>query len=169
MEGRPVSLGGMLRPGMRAYLVPLVAGIVLAASAFLPWVVVGETSLKGVPDTTALWIVALGAVAAILAILSLITRKNSRHPLLLVGLIAFGALFLSWRIMPRTVGERVLTASQAFAIVENTPMGEAPDARAGSGIYLGLAASTAIVLFGLTIVIKRASRPYVAAEADDDV
>jgi hypothetical protein len=166
-----MSAGGMFRPGMRAYLVPLVAGIVLVVSAFLPWVVVGATSLKGVPDTdtTALWVVALGAAAAVLATLSLITRKNSRHPLLLVGLVAFGALFLAWRVMPRMAGERALTSSQAFAIVENTPMGAAPDARAGSGIYLGFAASTAIVLFGLTIVVKRAARPYVVAEADDDV
>lgn len=164
-----MTAGGMLRPGMRVYLVPLLAGIVLAVSAFLPWVVVGDTSLKGVPDTKALWVVALGAAAAVLATLSLITRKNSRHPLLLVGLVSFGALFLAWRVMPRTAGERALTVSQAFAIVENTPLGEAPDARAGSGIYLGLAASTAIVLFGLTIVIKRASRPYVVAEPDDDV
>jgi hypothetical protein len=72
--------------------------------------------------------------------------------------------------MPRAVGERALTVSQAFAIVENTPMGAAPDALAGSGIYLGLAASTVLVLFGLTIVVRRrASRPYVAAEPDDDV
>ena len=164
-----MSLGGVFRPGMRVYFVPLVAGIALAVSAFLPWVVVGDTSLTGVPDTRALWVVALGVAAAVLATLSLITRKNSRHPLLLVGLIAFGALWLSWRIMPRAVGERALTASQAFAIVENTPMGAAPDALAGSGIYFGLAASTVLVLFGLTVVVKRASRPYVVAELDDDV
>ena len=48
-------------------------------------------------------------------------------------------------------------------------MGAAPDALAGSGIYLGLAASSVLVFFGLTIVIKRASRPYAAAEPDDDV
>jgi len=164
-----VSLSGVFRPGMRVYFVPLAAGVALAASAFLPWVVVGDTALKGVQYTAALWVAALGAAAALLAALSLITRKNSRHPLLLVGLVAFGALLLSWRIMPRAVGERALTVSQAFAIVENTPMGAAPDALAGSGIYLGLAASTVLVLFGLTVVVKRASRPYVVAELDDDV
>jgi len=164
-----VSLSGVFRPGMRVYFVPLAAGVALAASAFLPWVVVGDTALKGVQYTAALWVAALGAAAALLAALSLITRKNSRHPLLLVGLVAFGALLLSWRIMPRAVGERALTVSQAFAIVENTPMGAAPDALAGSGIYFGLAASTVLVLFGLTVVVKRASRPYVVAELDDDV
>ena len=164
-----MSLGGMFRPGMRAYIVPLLAGVALAVSAFLPWVIVGEVAFKGVPDVPALWIAGLGVLAAVVATLSLITRKNSRHPLLLIGLVSLGIMFLSWRIMPRTAGERALTVSQAFAIVENTPMGAAPTALVGSGIYLGLAASGVLVFFGLTIVIKRAARPYVVVEPDDDV
>jgi hypothetical protein len=158
----------MFRPGMRAYIVPLVAGLALAVSAFLPWVHIGEVDLSGVPDTTALWIVALGLLAAVLATLSLITRKNSRHPLLLIGLVALGLMFLSWRLAPRAVAERALTRSQALAIVENTPVASAPLAIAGIGIYLGLVAAGAIVGFGLTIVIKRAARPYIV-EPDDDV
>jgi hypothetical protein len=39
----------------------------------------------------------------------------------------------------------------------------------GIGIYLGMVASLALVAFGLTIVIKRASQPYVVVESDDDV
>jgi len=162
-------LGGIFRPGMRTYFVPLAAGVALTVSAFLPWVIVGDLSLQGVPDVPALWVAGLGALAAVLATLSLITRKNSRHPLLIIGLIALGIMFLSWRILPRAAGERALTLSQAFAIVENTPMGAAPNALAGSGIYLGLAASTVIVLFGLTIVLKRASAPYAVSQVDDDV
>jgi len=78
-------------------------------------------------------------------------------------------MFLSWRIMPRSAGERALTLSQAFAIVEDAPLGEAPTALAGSGIYVGLAASAIIVLFGLTIVVKRVSQTYAVASPDDDV
>ena len=163
-----MSVRGMFRPGMRAYLVPLAAGIVLAISAFMPWVRVGELRLAGVPDTSAIWIVALGILAAVLAVLSLITRKNYRHPLLLIGLIALGLMFLSWRLVPRAVADRALTRSQALAIVENTPVASAPSASAGSGIYVGLAAACAIVGFGLTIVIKRVAQPYVV-EPDDDV
>jgi len=159
----------IFRRGMRGYFVPFVAGIVLSISAFLPWVIVSGETMKGVPDAPGLWIAGLGAAAAILALLSLITRKNSRHPLLLVGLVALGIMFLSWRILPRTAGERALTISQAFAIVENTPMTDAPDASVGSGIYVGLAAACAIVGFGLTIVVKRVSKPYVVASPDDDV
>jgi len=154
---------------MRGYFVPLVAGVVLTASAFLPWVIVSGQSLRGVPDIAALWIVGLGLLAAVLALLSLITRKNSRHPLFIVGLVALGIMFLSWRILPRSAGERALIISQASSIVERTPMGEAPTASAGSGIYIGLAAAMAIALFGLTIVIKRVSTPYVIETVDDDV
>lgn len=160
-------IADMLRPGMRSYLIPLVAGLLLASSAFLPWVRVGEISLAGVPEVTAFWIIALGLLAAILATLSLITRRNSRHPLLVVGLVALGLMFLAWQLMPRAVGERALTRSQALAIVENTPMGAAPSAVVGAGIYLGLISACAIVGFGLTIVIKRASTPYVLNEEDD--
>ena len=115
---------------------------------FLPWVIVGDTVLHGMPDVAAIWIAGLGALASVLALLSLITRKNSRHPLLLIGLISLGIMFLSWRIVPRSAGERALTISQAFAIVENTPNRGAPTALAGSGIYMGLAASIVLVGFG---------------------
>jgi hypothetical protein len=163
------AAGGIFRPGMRAYFVPFVAGIVLTASAFLPWVIVGTESLNGVPDVAALWVAGLGALAAVLALLSLITRRNSRHPLLIIGLFALGITFLSSRIMPRAAGERALTVSQAFAIVENRPLGAAPVAAVGFGLYLGLAASAILVAFGLTIVVKRAKQPYVVASPDDDV
>jgi hypothetical protein len=154
---------------MRGYLVPLIAGVALTVSAFLPWVIIGDTSLRGIPNVPAIWVAGLGALAAVLASLSIITRKNSRHPLLVVGLIALGIMILSWRILPRSAGERAQTLSQAFAIVEDTPMAATPAALIGSGIYVGLAASFVIVLFGLTIVVKRASQPYVVVSADDDV
>ena len=164
-----MTAGGIFRPGMRIYLIPFMAGIVLAASAFLPWVIVSGVAIKGVPDIAALWIVGLGAAAALLAMLSLITRKNSRHPLLLVGLVALGIMFLSWRILPRSAGERALTISQAFAIVENTPLTGPPISVVGIGIYIGLVASIVLVGFGLTIVVKRVATPYVMPSPDDDV
>ena len=70
-------------------------------------------------------------------------------------------MFLSWRILPRSAGEQALTVSQAFAIVENTPMTGPPTSIVGIGIYVGLVASAVLVLFGLTIVVKRVAKPYV--------
>jgi hypothetical protein len=164
-----IPAAGIFRPGMRAYFIPFTAGIVLAISAFLPWVIVGEESLAGVPDVWAIWIAGLGGLAAVLAMLSLITRKNSRHPLLVIGLFALGIMFLALKILPRTAGERALTISQAFSIVEGTPLGAPPGAAVGVGIYIGLVASLVLVLFGLTIVVRRASTPYVLTSPDDDV
>ena len=164
-----MSVSGMFRPGMRAYIIPLVAGLTLAGSAFLPWVNVSGISLTGFPDVLAMWIVGLGALAAVLATLSLITRKNSRHPLLVIGLAALGIMFLSWQIMPKSVGDRALTIFQADSIVNETPQAEPPIAAVGVGIYLGLIAAAAITAFGLTIVVKRVARPYAVVNRDDDV
>jgi hypothetical protein len=161
----------MLRPGMRGYLVPLTAGIALSISAFLPWVIIGEVSQRGIPDVWAMWVAGLGAMAALLATLSMITRKNSRHPLLVVGLLALGITFLAWRIMPRAAEQGAQTWAQAVAIADGMSASTVPQTHAfpGSGIYVGLAAAAVIVAFGLTIVVKRVSRPYVVEPADDDV
>jgi len=169
MEGPALSRGGIFRPGMRAYFIPFVAGVALTVSAFLPWVVVDGVGRPGVPDVTGLWIAALGVLSAVLAVLSLITRKNSRHPLLVLGLTALGIMILVWRILPRLAGEQALTMSQALAIVENAPAAAIPTALVGSGIYVGLVAATILVGFGLTIVVRRASTPYIVTDPDDDV
>jgi hypothetical protein len=154
---------------MRAYFIPFLAGVALTVSAFLPWVVVDGVGRPGVPDVTGLWIAALGILSAVLAVLSLITRKNSRHPLLVLGLTAFGIMILVWRILPRLAGEQALTMSQALAIVENAPAAAIPTALVGSGIYVGLVAAAVLVGFGLTIVVRRASTPYIVTDPDDDV
>ena len=159
----------MFRPGMRTYFIPFTAGLVLAASGFMPWVTVSGVSLRGFPDTLALWVVGLGAAASVLALLSLITRKNSRHPLLLVGLAALAVTVLCWRIMPPRVAERALVRAQAVAIVDHTEVGDSPTATPGLGLSVGMAASGVIVLFGLTIVVRRASTTYAVVETDDDV
>ena len=164
----PDPIRQMFRPGMRVYIIPLIAGLGLVLSPFLPWVRVGEVSLSGVPDTMAIWVAVLGACATLLAVLSLITRRNSRHPLLVIGLLSLGLMFLSWRLMPRVVADRALTRAQALAIVENRPPGVAPSAIVGAGIYLGLAAASAIVGFGLTIVVRRVAKPWAPVDPDDD-
>ena len=47
---------GMFRPGMRTYFIPLGAGLLLVLCAFLPWVIVGDVRLQGLPDVSALWV-----------------------------------------------------------------------------------------------------------------
>ena len=174
MASRPTSRiasATIFRPGMRTYFIPLAAGLCLAVSAFLPWVIIGEYSRRGVPDVWALWVAGLGALAAVLATLSMITRKNSRHPLLVIGLCSLGLTFLAWRIVPRAAEQGARTWAQAVAIADGVPASAVQEthAIAGSGIYLGIAAAAVLVAFGLTIVVKRVAQPYVAVDPDDDV
>jgi hypothetical protein len=155
---------------MRGYYIPIGAGVLLIASVFLPWIKLGDETMLGFPSVPALWVAGLGAIAVVLAVLSLVTRKNSRHPLLVVGLLALGIMILSWRVLPKSVGDRAQSVSQANAIVEGGDVEPTPDALIGIGIYLGMVASAVITLFGLTIVVKRvAVRPYALPSKDDDV
>ena len=153
---------------MRAYYVPLIAGIVLSASAFMPLMVVGEEGLGGVPTISSLGVLGLAILAVVLATLSVITRKNSRHPLLVVGLVALGLILVSGQWMEREAADRIWAQTQALVIVQG---GETTvtmvDPTMALGGYLALAAVTAIVLFGMTIIIKRVPTAYVVGDDDD--
>ena len=153
---------------MRAYYLPLAAGAVLAASAFMPRLHVGGVAVGGVPAMSAFWTLALGLAAMLLASLSVITRRNSRHPLLLVGLVALGIEFLGWQWMKHSAAERAWVSAQAAAIVGGSQPVEPAPATLSVGLYLGLAAAAVIAAFGLTIVVRQASIPY-AAPQDDDI
>ena len=159
--------GDVLRHPMRAYYFPIGAGLLLGAGAFMPWIEVGEQRFGGVPDLAGLWVLGLAAAAVGLAVASIVTHKNSRHPLLLVGLLAFGILFLSERLMERAASQQGWVTSQARAIVEGGSAAPVVAPTMGRGARLGLAASTLIVLFGLTVVVKRGPRVYAEAEDDD--
>ena len=152
---------------MRAYYIPASAGVLLIISAFLPWMVAGDISLGGVPDLAGWWIFGLGVAAVLLSGLSLWTRRNSRHPLLLVGLTAFAIMFLGYQWMSRAMRDSAWAQSQARAIVENVPVTAVPEASIGAGIYLGAVAAVVLVFFGLTIVVKRTPRAYAVSQDDD--
>ena len=158
----------MTRHSMRAYYVPLAAGLLLAGSAFMPWLAMGGQRFGGVPHLAGLWVLGLGLLAVSLATLSVITRKNSRHPLLLVGLAAFAILLMAERLLERSAADQVWARSQAQAIIQGAEAEELPEPVMALGAYVGLSASVAITLFGLTIVVRRASQPYAEVEDDDD-
>jgi Na+/H+ antiporter NhaC len=152
---------------MRSYYVAATAGVLLIASAFLPWMSVGEESVGGVPDPAGFWILGLGVIAVLLAGLSIWTRKNSRHPLLLVGLTSFAIMFLGYQWMSRAVRDAAWARAQARAIVEGTPAAALPQTTVGFGIYLGVVAAIVLVGFGLTIVIRKVPSPYAVPNDDD--
>jgi hypothetical protein len=128
---------------------------------------IGDVPLGGVPETAGIWILGLGILAVLLAGLSIWTRKNSRHPLLLVGLAAFAIMFLGYQWMSRTARDAAWAQARASEIVNGVPAGAAPEATVGPGIYLGTLAAITLVLFGLTIVIKRVPSAYAVPEDDD--
>ena len=114
------------------------------------------------------WMVlGLGVLAVVLASLSIVTRRNSRHPLLLVGLAAFAVLLLGEKYLERSAADQLWARAQAQAIVQGEAAQDVPAPVMGVGAIVGLAASSIITLFGLTIVVKRASAPYAESEDDD--
>jgi hypothetical protein len=174
LHSRLMSLGsairGITRHPMRAYCWPIAAGVVLAGSAFMPWISVGTQQFGGVPDMAGLWVLVCAILTIVLAGLSITTRKNSRHPLLLVGLCAFGILFLAEQLMQRSAAQQGWSTAQARAIVQGGPARATAEPNVAPGAYVGLGAATAISLFGLTVVFKRGPRLHAApAPTDDDV
>jgi hypothetical protein len=150
---------------MRGYYVALVGGALLIVSAFLPWVHLGNVSIEARPMAR-LAVAGLGLMGVLLASLSVATRRNSRHPLLLVGLTALGIYLLGQLVLIHGAEDIAWVQArkrEVFGLETRTP--DKP--RNGVGFYLGAAGSTLIVLFGLTIVVKRA-RLY-APPTDDDV
>ena len=107
-----------------------------------------------------------GVLAALLATLSLITRRL-RHPLLIIGLAAFGIMFIGYRFLERAATEQAWAVAQATEIVAGRSLAEPQVASIGAGAYTGLVASAVLVLFGLTIVFRRAANPYPEPEDDD--
>ena len=53
---------------MRAYYLPFTAGVVLAASAFMPWMLIGDRGLGGLPNLAR--VLGLGLLSSLLATLS---------------------------------------------------------------------------------------------------
>ena len=151
---------------MRAYYVPIAAGVLLIVSSFLPWMFLGETRTRRRARSSRILDSGTRPPRRHACRPDIWTRKNSRHPLLVVGLAAFAITFLGYQWLSRSVHETAWARSQAQAIVENVPA-KPPEATAvGFGIYLGMAAALVLVGFGLTIVVKQVPRPYATSEDD---
>ena len=161
------AVGGAFTHSMRSYYLPIVAGVVLVTSAFMPWMLIGNQQFGGVPDIAGLWVLGLGILAVVLAALSVVTRKNSRHPLLLVGLAAFAIVLLTEQLMERSAADQAWARSQARAIVQNQRAPDQLEPTMAPGAYVGLVAASVITLFGLTIVVRGGVRPYSEPEDDD--
>ena len=161
------GVGAAFTHSMRSYYLPIVAGVMLVTSAFMPWMLIGDQQFGGVPDIAGLWVLGLGILVVVLAALSVVTRKNSRHPVLLVGLAAFAIVLLTEQLMERSAADQAWVRSQARAIVEGQRAPDQPEPTMAQGAYVGLVAASVIILFGLTIVVRGGVRPYSEPEDDD--
>jgi len=81
--------------------------------------------------------------------------------------VSLGILILAYGWMRRVAVEQAWARSQAVAIVDRVAPDGPPAAAVGRGVYLGIAGGALLVLFGLTIVVRRAAAPYAAPEDDD--
>jgi hypothetical protein len=86
---------------------------------------------------------------------------------LLIGLIAFGILFVGQQFLERAATEEAWVIAQATEIIAGRQLTEPQVLLTGIGAYVGFAASAALILFGLTIVVRRVTASYPEPEDDD--
>ncbi|MFN7984867.1 MAG: hypothetical protein U0Q11_23740 [Vicinamibacterales bacterium] len=140
---------------MGSPLLPLVASLALAASAFLPWLRLGDVGLAGVPDPAGFFVLALGVLGAVLSLMRLFARRDTRRWLMLIGLAGLTVLIVVWRTGPVTIADRAQAHAEAIALVDNVPMTPVPAVHLGIGLMLGLVSSAAVLAAGLNGIIRR--------------
>ena len=143
----------------RPYAVALIGSVALAAAAFLPWLRLGEVRLPGIPDPAGFFVLGLGVLGSLLSGVGIITRRNTRQALVLVGLAGLTTLVVVWLRGPATIADRAQARAEAIALVDNVAIQPVPTVRIGTGLLLGIAASSIVAAVGLIGARKVAERP----------
>lgn len=131
-----------------ASLAGAAAGVLLAASAFLPWFRVGSVTLAGVPDPAGYFVLAIGVIAVIAAGAGIFLKREPRRELLLVGIAGVTALAVVWWVAPSTLADRAQARAEAIAIVDQVPLVPPPAIRLGYGVPVGLLAAVVLAVVG---------------------
>jgi hypothetical protein len=134
----------------RLYIVALIASAALGAASFLPWLRIADIGLAGVPDPAGYFVLGLSGVGLMLALGGILTPRNPRHGLVLVGLAGLTTLVVVWLTGPSTIADRAQARAEALALVDNVAVQPVPPVTIGAGLVLGLVASAAIAAVGLT-------------------
>ena len=134
---------------MRFSILSLIGSIAVAASAFLPWLRLGDVGLPGIPDPAGFFVLALGIFGLLLSGVAAFTRRDVRPWLVLVGLAGLTTLIVVWRTGPSTIADRALSRAEAVSIVDGVPIQPVPPVRVGSGVFVGLAGAALIVAAGV--------------------
>ena len=125
------------------------ASLLLTASAFLPWLSLGDARLVGVPDPAGYFVAAMGVVGLGLSGAAWRGRRGAVQMLLLAGLAGLTTLTVVTMTGPSTIADRALAHAEAVALVDNVAMQPPPAVRLAYGLVLGLLASLAMAGVGL--------------------
>lgn len=132
----------------RPYHLALVGCVALVAAAFLPWLRLGDLGLAGIPDPAGFFVLALGVLGLLLSLVSILTRRDTRPGLVLVGLAGLTTLAVVWFTGPATIADRAQARAEAVALVDNVPIQPVPPVGVGVGLVLGLAGAVTIAAAG---------------------
>jgi hypothetical protein len=121
----------------------------MGASAFLPWLRIGDVGLPGIPDPAGYFVLGLGAVGALLSAAGLRGGRNTKQGLVLVGLAGLTTLVVVWYSGAATIADRAQARAEAVAIVDNVPVLPVPAVHSATGLLLGLVGAAATAAVGL--------------------
>ena len=133
----------------RPYYLALVGGIALAVSVFLPWLRLGDIGLAGIPDPAGFSVLALGVLGLLLSLVGILTRRDTRPGIVLVGLAGLTTLAVVWLTGPATIADRAQARAEAVALVDNVPAQPVPPVGVGIGLIVGIAGAATIAAAGL--------------------
>ena len=125
------------------------ASLVLGASAFLPWLSLGNLGLAGVPDPAGYFVAAVGVVGAGLAGGAWRGSRAAGRMLLLPGLAGLTTLAVVALTGPATIADRALAHAEAVALVDNVAAQAPPAVHLSYGLVVGLLASVVVTAVGL--------------------
>jgi hypothetical protein len=139
----------------RPLLLSLIASGLVSGSAFFPWLRIGNIGLAGVPDPAGFFVLGLGLLGLVLSAIGMLTPRDTRQGLVLIGLGALTTLLVVWQTGPATVSDRALARAQAVALVDNVPVEPVPPVTVGAGLILGLLGAASVAGVGLAGAVSR--------------
>src|SRR6478672_9602483 len=121
----------------------------MSVSTFLPWLRIGDVGLPGIPDPAGYFVLGLGAVGTLLSVVGIVTGRNTKQGLVLVGLAGITTLVVVWYSGAATIADRAQARAEAIAIVDNVPVLPVPAVHIAFGLLLGLTGAAAVAGVGL--------------------
>jgi hypothetical protein len=133
----------------RSFQLALLGSAAAVASAFLPWLRLGDVGLRGVADPAGVFVAVVGAAGVGMSVLGLRGRDRLAPWLVLVGLAVLTTLTVVWLNGPATIADRALARAEAIALVDRVPLQPVPPVRIGAGLVLGVLGALLVSAVGI--------------------